>query len=103
ICSIGGIILAVAAELPQRRCPEVVEEVDPIFQRRRVSGVLGIAAAGGYSLKADRREGIGGAKRIVVEDSIQGQRILSENNQCAIGRRTDADVTLPVVPLARPA
>ena len=29
--SIGGIVLAVAAELPQRRCPEVVD-VDPILQ-----------------------------------------------------------------------
>jgi hypothetical protein len=102
ICTIGGIVLAVAAELPQRRCPEVVDG-DPIFQRRCVSAVLGIAAAAGDPLKADRREGVGGAEWIVVEDGIQRQRVLSENGQCAIGRRTDADVTLAVVKLARPA
>ncbi len=102
VCAIGGIILGVAAELPQRRRPELAD-VDPIFQRRRVSTVLGIAAAAGYSLEADRREGVGGAERIVVEDSVQGQRVLSENGQCAIGRRTDADITLAVEPLAGPA
>jgi len=52
-----------------------VPQVDPIFQRRCVSAVLGIAAAAGDPLKADRREGVGGAEWIVVEDGIQ--RILS--------------------------
>jgi hypothetical protein len=52
VCAIGGIVLAVATELPQRRHPELAD-VDPIFQRRRVSTVFGIAAAAGYSLKAD--------------------------------------------------
>src|SRR4030081_2925550 len=69
--AIGGIVLGVAAELPQRRRPEVAD-VDPIFQRRRVSAVFGIAAAAGYSLKADRREGVRGAERVVVEDGVQG-------------------------------
>ena len=31
VCSIGGIVLGVAAELPQRRRPELAD-VDPIFQ-----------------------------------------------------------------------
>src|SRR5260370_16232523 len=38
----------------------------------------------------------GGAERIVVEDSVQRQRVLSENGQGAIGRRTNADITLTV-------
>jgi hypothetical protein len=74
-----------------------VVDGDPIFQRRCVSAFLGIAAA------ADRREGGGGAEWIVVEDGIQRQRVLSENSQCAIGQRTDADAALAVIPLARPA
>src|SRR3981081_1619520 len=100
--AIGGIVLGVAAELPQGRRPEVAD-VDPIFQRRRVSAVFGIAAAAGYSLKADRREGGRGAERVGVRDGVQGRRVLSENGQGAIGRRTDADITLAVEPLARSA
>src|ERR671930_1155546 len=68
-----------------------------------MSAVFGIAAAAGYSLKADGREGVGGAQRIVVEDAVEGQRVLPENRQRAIARRADADITLAVVPLARSA
>jgi hypothetical protein len=52
VCSIGGIVLAIAAKPPQGRCPEVIDS-DPIFKRRRVSAVLGIATAAGFSLEAD--------------------------------------------------
>src|SRR5205085_11758442 len=48
-------------------------------------------------------EAVRGAERIVVEDSVQGQRVLSENGQGAIGRRTDADIPVAVEPLARSA
>src|SRR6266536_1236075 len=41
-----------------------------------MSAVFGIAAAAGYSLPADRREGVGTAHRIVFEDAVVRQRVL---------------------------
>src|SRR5882757_6703155 len=76
--AIGGIVLPVATELPNRRRAGLADR-EPIFQRRRVPAVFGIAAAAGYSLPADGREGIRGAHRIVLEDTVVSQRVLPKN------------------------
>src|SRR6266550_9580247 len=97
--AIGGVVLPVAAELPYRRHAGLAEG-EPIFQRRRVSAVFGIAAAAGYSLPADGREGVRAAHWIVLEDTVVSQRVLPENGERAEARRADADITVAVVPLA---
>jgi len=96
--TIGGVVLPVATELPQRRRTEAAE-VDPIFQRSRVSGAFGIADAAVHSL--NWREGERRTHRIVVDDTVLGERGLPENRQSAVGRRADAEITLAIVPLSR--
>jgi len=78
------VVQIVATELPQRRNPELAD-VDVILYRAAKPAVLGITRAACNSLPADRREGVRGAHRIVGKNSIQGQRILPENRQGAIG------------------
>ena len=79
-----GVVQIVAAELPERRNPELAN-VDTILHRRAKSAVLGIAHAAGNSLPADRRESVRSAHRIVGKNSVQSQRVLPENGQGAIG------------------
>src|ERR1700736_1855698 len=98
IGAVGGVVLRVAAELPQPRHPELAD-VEAILRRRRVSAVFGIPDAAGYSLKADRREGVGTAERIIGKDAVERQRILPEHGQGAVSRRTDPDITHAIVPL----
>src|ERR1700692_1983412 len=92
-----GVVQLVAAELPERRNPELVD-VDTVLHRRAKSAVLGIADAAGNSLPADRRESVRSAHRIVGKNSIQGQRVLPENGQGAIGG-TDAQIAHGIVKL----
>src|SRR5271155_2705007 len=99
---VRGIVLPVAAELPQAGSAEHAD-VDAILQSRAEPAVFGIANAAGRPRPADWRESIRTAHRIVSEHAVQCQRILSENGQGAVGRRTDADITYSVPPLARPA
>jgi len=57
VSAIGGIVLGVAAELPQRRRPELAD-VDPIFSvTSSFYSFSVLPPAAGYSLKADGREG----------------------------------------------
>src|SRR6202048_165442 len=79
-----GVVQIVAAELPERRNPELVN-INTILHRRAKSAVLGIAHAAGNSLPADRRESVRSAHRIVGKNSVQSQRVLPENGQGAIG------------------
>src|SRR5262249_34020465 len=97
--AIRGVVLPVAAELPNRRHARLTD-IEPIFERRRMSAVFGVAAAAGDSLPTDGREGVTGAHRIVLEDTVVRQHVLPEDRQRAIGRRTEADITVAVVPLA---
>ena len=62
--------------------------------------IFGVAAAARESLPTDGREGVRGAHRIVLEDTIVRQRVLPENGQGAETLRTEADIAIAVVPLA---
>ena len=77
----------------------VPTDVDAIFDRRAVSGVLRVPAASDHPRETDRREGVRATHWIIGKNAVQRERVLPADGQRAEGSGADAEETLGIVEL----
>ena len=97
-----GVVLVVAAELPQA-CYAPVGDVETVLEGGGVFGVLGVAAAGddtGVSRSARMRRR---PHWIVGEHAIQRERVLPKDGQGPICIIANADEAQRIIKLTSPA